>query len=394
MRELQITGIDIFRGTIPLVAPFEIALGVIAEADHLFVRIRTDDDLVGWGETTPLPQITGDTSGISAAAATTLAGLLLGTNPLDIESRITDLSLALAFNSSLRSAFDMALYDVAARVAGLPLYALLGGGSRPLQTDVTIGLEEPEVMAEQAAELQQEGVPAIKVKLGTTAAEDAERIESIRASIGDGMPLRIDANQGWDFPTAVAVLRRLESSGIEYCEQPIAHWDFDGLRRLRSRVTIPIMADESVFDHHDAFRLTAAGCCDYLNIKLAKSGGIHTALKINAIAEAHVGMYDGNSAGVDRGRAPRLGATEHPVCRSRWSPPARRGSGRRRRPVDRRHDRAFRRTGSRCLDRSRVPGGMRANNDFVMFAPNRAVLVSTVTSTFRAGSRDFGEGSR
>lgn len=286
MRELQITGIDIFRGTIPLVAPFEIALGVITEADHLFVRIRTDDDLVGWGETTPLPQITGDTRGISAAAATTLAGLLLGRNPLDIEGRVTEMSRALAFNSSLRSAFDMALYDLAGRVAELPLYVLLGGGNRPLQTDVTIGLDEPEAMAEQAAELQREGVPAIKVKLGTTAAEDAERIESIRESIGDELPLRIDANQGWDFPTAVAVLRRLESSGIEYCEQPIAHWDFDGLRRLRSRVTIPIMADESVFDHHDAFRLTAAGCCDYLNIKLAKSGGIHTALKINAIAEA------------------------------------------------------------------------------------------------------------
>ena len=70
------------------------------------------------------------------------------------------------------------------------------------------------------------------------------------------------------------------------CEQPIARWNLDGFRRLRERVSIPIMADESVFDHHDAFKLTAGGCCDYLNIKLAKSAGIHTALKINAVAEA------------------------------------------------------------------------------------------------------------
>jgi L-alanine-DL-glutamate epimerase-like enolase superfamily enzyme len=141
-------------------------------------------------------------------------------------------------------------------------------------------------MAKKAAKLKATGVPAIKVKLGTTADEDVIRIQSIRKAIGDELPLRVDANQGWDLPTAVTVLRRLESSGIEYCEQPIAHWNHDGFRRLRERVAIPIMADESVFDHHDAFKLAAGGCCDFFNIKLAKSAGIHTALKINAIAES------------------------------------------------------------------------------------------------------------
>jgi L-alanine-DL-glutamate epimerase-like enolase superfamily enzyme len=174
---------------------------------------------------------------------------------------------------------------VAGKIAGLPLYALLGGGRRPIPTDQTVGIDTPQEMAARAAELAGKGVPAIKVKLGTTANEDVERIDRIREAIGDELPLRLDANQGWDLPTAVQVLRRLESSGIEYCEQPLARWDLEGFRRLRERVSIPIMADESVFDHHDAFKLTAGGCCDYLNIKLAKSGGIHTAQKINAIAE-------------------------------------------------------------------------------------------------------------
>ena len=175
---------------------------------------------------------------------------------------------------------------MAGKVAGLPLYALLGGGKRELETDATIGIADPEKMAEQAVALKRSGVPAIKVKLGTTADDDVRRIEAIRKAIGGELPLRVDANQGWDFPTAVNVLRRLESSGIEYCEQPIAHWDYENFKRLRTRVSIPIMADESVFDHHDAFKLTAGGCCDFLNIKLAKSAGIHTALKINAVAEA------------------------------------------------------------------------------------------------------------
>ncbi len=286
MRDIRITGIDIYRARIPMVAPFRVALGVISEAEFLFVRLDAGGGVAGWGEATPFPPITGDTQAINAAAAQDLARLLLGKDPLDIEGRVAEMARFLAFNSSVRAAFDMALHDLAGKVAGLPLYALLGGGKRTLQTDVTIGLGEPAKMAEQAAELERSGVPAIKVKLGTTAAEDVERIHRIRQAIGDELPLRIDANQGWDFPTAVQVLSRLSSSGIEYCEQPIAHWDLANFRRLRERVAIPIMADESVFDHHDAFELAAGGCCDYLNIKLAKSGGIHTALKINAVAEA------------------------------------------------------------------------------------------------------------
>jgi len=286
MPALRITEIVVSRARIPLVAPFRISLGVISEAESLFVRVDTDAGVSGWGETSPISQITGDTPAISMAAAAELAKLLLGKDPLDIEGRVAEMRRLMAFNSGVRSAFDVALHDLAGKVAGLPLYALLGGGKRPLETDQTIGLDEPQSMAEKASALERTGVPAIKVKLGTTAEEDLRRVAAIREAVGPALPLRIDANQGWDFPTAVRVLCGLESSGIEYCEQPLVRWDFDGLRRLRERVSIPIMADESVFDHHDAFRLVAAGCCDYLNIKLAKSGGIHTALAIDAVAEA------------------------------------------------------------------------------------------------------------
>jgi L-alanine-DL-glutamate epimerase-like enolase superfamily enzyme len=269
-----------------MVAPFRIALGVFDEASYVFVRLRTDVGFEGWGETSPLSQITGDTSSIAVAAACDLARVVLGQDPLDLEGRVADMGRHLAFNPSVRAAFDLALHDIAGKVAGLPMFALLGGAKRRLRTDVTIGLAEPEEMAERAEELRRGGISAIKVKLGTGADEDVRRIEYIRTAVGPELPLRIDANQGWELPTAIAVLRRLEGHRIEYCEQPLARWDFDGLKHLRRRVSIPIMADESVFDHHDAFRLAAGGCCDYFNIKLAKSGGIRNALKIDAVAEA------------------------------------------------------------------------------------------------------------
>jgi L-alanine-DL-glutamate epimerase-like enolase superfamily enzyme len=111
-------------------------------------------------------------------------------------------------------------------------------------------------------------------------------MEQIRKALGPEMPLRIDANQGWDRKTALRVLLALESLGVEYCEQPVVHWDYESLGWIRDRTRIPIMADESVFGPQDAFRLAAGGCCDYINIKLAKTGGIHGALKVNAVAEA------------------------------------------------------------------------------------------------------------
>jgi L-alanine-DL-glutamate epimerase-like enolase superfamily enzyme len=107
----------------------------------------------------------------------------------------------------------------------------------------------------------------------------------IREAIGYEIPLRIDANQGWDVKTAIATLKELERYNIQHCEEPIARWDFMRLRKVRKKSPIPIMADESCCDHHDAKRLLQLKACDMLNIKLGKSGGIFDALKIISLGE-------------------------------------------------------------------------------------------------------------
>jgi L-alanine-DL-glutamate epimerase-like enolase superfamily enzyme len=104
--------------------------------------------------------------------------------------------------------------------------------------------------------------------------------------VGTDYPIRIDANQGWDTLTAIATLNALDKYHIEHCEEPIAHWNQRDQVKVRENSPIPIMADESLFDHHDAFRLAQLGACDYFNIKFSKSGGINNALKIIAIAQA------------------------------------------------------------------------------------------------------------
>ncbi|MGA0558878.1 mandelate racemase/muconate lactonizing enzyme family protein [Larkinella sp. VNQ87] len=282
---MKITQIDIFKYNIPLKAPIAISLGTIENARNLLIRIQADE-LTGWGEGSPFWMIVGETQETGFAAARDFANLLLGQNALDLEGNLNRLDAYLPHNPTIKSAFDMALYDLAAQAAGLPLYAFLGGERFTIVTDETIYLNLPERMADDARRIQAQGGLAIKVKLGTNARDDIRRVEAIRAAVGDGIPIRTDANQGWDYVTALNVLRTIQDWNIEYCEQPVKHWAIADLKRLRQHTTVPIMADESLFNHRDALRLAQEEAVDYFNIKLSKSGGIFNAQKINAIAEA------------------------------------------------------------------------------------------------------------
>ncbi|MBN1318850.1 MAG: dipeptide epimerase [Anaerolineales bacterium] len=281
----RIIKIELFRFDLPLKDPFRISLGTTFRTENILVKIYSSDGHSGVGEGSPTENLTGETQKTCFEAAKFLGRLVLNKNPYAINERMSDIN-TLVHNTTAKSAFDIALYDLLAKRAGLPLYALLGGENRMIVTDNTIGIDTPEVMAKKALEIKNQGFQAIKVKLGTSRAEDVSRIRLIREAIGDKIPLRLDANQGWDVVSAELVLQELSRFKIQYCEEPVAHWNNEGLRRVREKSPIPIMADESVFDHHDAFRLASKGACDYINIKLAKSGGIHTALKINSVAES------------------------------------------------------------------------------------------------------------
>ncbi len=152
---------------------------------------------------------------------------------------------------------------------------------------MTISIGDPAKMAADAVKFKEQGFPAIKVKLGESKEKDVERIAAIRKAIGKDIPLRIDVNQGWKVKTAIETLNALEEFNIQHCEEPIARWNFMKLKKVRKNSPIPIMADESCSDEHDAERLINLKACDYFNIKLGKSGGIFKALKLVKLAEAN-----------------------------------------------------------------------------------------------------------
>jgi L-alanine-DL-glutamate epimerase-like enolase superfamily enzyme len=194
----------------------------------------------------------------------------------------------------------MAWHDVAAQAAGLPLWRFLGAEvNRPLLTDYTVSLGPPEKMAADAEDIVRAGYEVIKVKLGTDPLTDIQRVRAIRKAIGDVIPLRIDANQGWGPEQAITVLNALQDANIQHCEEPLPRWQFMELRRVKDASPIPIMADESCCDHHDAARLIQLGACQRFNIKLGKSAGLYKACRIIALAgtaglEVQVGGFLGS----------------------------------------------------------------------------------------------------
>lgn len=282
---MKITHTDIFRFSIPM-EPFVIATGTMFFAQNVFIRVHTDQGIYGVGECSAFPMIVGETQDTCLLMAREFARLWVGKNPLEIYSRMQDLHDFTAHNSTIKSAFDMALYDLAAKEAGLPLYKYLGGSKREVETDITVGIGPADAMAERAVKFQQDGARMIKVKLGKNATDDVNRITRIRQAVGPELTIRVDANQGWSLEDAKHVLKAMDTLNIEFCEQPMRTWYDDLLPELIQVSPVKIMADESCYNHHDARKLIKNKATDYINIKFSKSGGINEALKIHSTAQA------------------------------------------------------------------------------------------------------------
>ncbi len=280
---MKITHTIIYRFSIPM-EPFVIATGTMHFAQNVFVRIYTDSSIYGVGECSAFPMIVGETQETCLAMAKDFAQIWKGKDPLAIAERMQDLLNYADHNATIKSAFDMALFDIAAKNADLPLYKFLDGETKSIETDMTIGINSPEKMALTALKYKENGCNILKIKLGKTVNEDIERVKQIRAAVGDAIILRLDANQGWSFNDALFALNELEKYNIQFCEQPMRTWFDDKLPELALKTPIKIMADESCYHHHDARKLINNKACEYLNIKFAKSGGILEAQKIHEIA--------------------------------------------------------------------------------------------------------------
>lgn len=287
-----IQSVELYKIFIPLKEPFVISLGPINEVQNVVVIIRTKDGCTGYGECSPYLTINGESVDTCFVVGQYFARVLKGRDAADISGCMELMDKTIYANTSIKSAFDIALHDIAAQHAGLPIYRFLGGTkNKVLETDMTVSIGDPEKMKADAIRFKQEGFPAIKVKLGESLEKDVARIKAIREGIGDAHPLRIDANQGWQSAdNAIAVLQALGPYHIEHCEEPILRYRFMELPKVAAASPIPIMADESCGDEWDAARLIQLKACHMFNIKLGKSSGFYKGQKIARLG-AQAGMH-------------------------------------------------------------------------------------------------------
>lgn len=283
---MGIKQIEVYSVALRYKEPFKIASGTSTQTNNIIVKVATDYEVVGWGESSPSQRVTGENPETVMRALDLIAPKLIGMCPLRIEQDVDIMDSVVKGNPAAKAAIDIALHDILGKTGRKPLFRLMGGYRTEVLTDITLSIKSPKEMAQDALKAVKEGFQALKVKVGVNPAEDVERIRHIREAVGEKIQLRVDANQGWTPNQAIEVLNKMEEFNIQFAEQPVPATDLKGLAQVRKNSPIPIMADESVHSPEDALRLIQAEAVDMINIKLMKSGGILKGKKIAVVAEA------------------------------------------------------------------------------------------------------------
>jgi L-alanine-DL-glutamate epimerase-like enolase superfamily enzyme len=259
--------------------PFVIARGGYAAHENVVVRIVDEDGVEGFGEAAP-NRYYGETVGSVIAAFEGYAPVLAKADAWSLESIEAQLDRTLTGNHSAKSAISAALHDIVGKRLGIPVYRLWGlDAADAQQSSFTIAIADNDGLRSRIADAAQ--YPILKVKLGTD--RDMEIVRVVREAAPD-KKLRVDANAAWSPAEAVRMSHFLRDNDVEFLEQPVAAHDIDGLRFVRERSALPIIADESCLVATDIPRL--AGAVDGVNIKLAKCGSLREAVKMVHIARA------------------------------------------------------------------------------------------------------------
>ena len=281
---MSIAEVRCHRLRAPLHTPFVTALRRTGTTDTVIVTVTDSDGRTGWGEAPQVWQVTGEslasaTACIEQMLASAVSGRRLDDRD-DLSAAAAAVQRVVARNFGAKAAVDAALHDLVAQAEGTSVAALLGSGAdgirQVLTTDVTLSAGAADALADTARARVSDGFRTLKMKVGTDASTDVQRVASVRDAVGPDVAIRLDANQGWTREEAVQVIRALEVAdlGVELVEQPVVADDVEGLAWVRERVGLPVMADESCYGPYDLERIIRLGAADLVNVKLAKCGSL------------------------------------------------------------------------------------------------------------------------
>lgn len=288
----KITSIETFIIDVPTIRPHVLSVATMRAQSMTIVRVSCSDGLIGTGEGTTIGGLAyGDESpeGIKLAIDTYFAPLMLGANAERPSAIMAALSSQIVGNHFAKCAVETALLDAQGLRVGLPVSELVGGRLRdcvPVLWTLASN-DTARDIAEAESMLATNRHSAFKLKIGKrSVAEDIAHVATIKHALGDAASIRVDVNMAWSESTALRAHAMLADVGCDLVEQPISRHNRAGLARLRAQSPIAIMADEVLHGPEDAYDLAARGAADAFSVKIAQSGGLFAAKRVEAIARA------------------------------------------------------------------------------------------------------------
>ena len=290
---MKLTGLDVMFVSLPRRRQHRWAglRGEIGEG-YVVVRIRTDEGLDGWGECPPLPDWGGAYGRYYGETPRTVRHVLedllfpaiAGEDPFDIARIHHVMDQVVKGHPYAKAALDIALFDLKGKALGVPVYQLLGGRFREwVPMGHSIGLMPVEPAVEEALQAVEEGIRTIKLKVGPDPARDVRLVRELRAAVGDGVEIRVDANQSWSVPTAIRTVRAMEPYRLLLVEEPGK--GPQELARIARAVATPVMADESVWTPRDLLEVHRLGAAEHVSLYVTKAGGLYRARQVAFLLE-------------------------------------------------------------------------------------------------------------
>lgn len=287
-KSVAITRIEAIPFRIPLKAPSRWgAHGSRDAAEHVLIRVYSDNGLVGIAEGIPRPVIFGETQkSITHIIDAHFAPMLIGMNIFDRQA-IHDKINTIQWNPTAKGGLDMAIHDLIAQTCELPLAAWLGGTVAPLPVSYMLPLGTLDTMLKSADEIRnQYGINAWKIKAGTDPKDDITRVRELRKAMGDDAFIFIDANQMYTPEMAIATINRMAEYDIKMVEEPVPVTLGRQRKKVADNIPVPILGDDSLFSLADARREVDAGAVGIMGLKTPRTG-IWESSKIVHVAEAY-----------------------------------------------------------------------------------------------------------
>ncbi len=271
---MKIVQVETIPFAIPYARPLKFASGEVHTADHVLVRVHTDEGLVGTAEAPPRPYTYGETQeSIVAVIEKIFAPQLLGLTPLEREAVHERLDRTVG-NPAAKAALDMALWDILGQAAGLPVSALLGGYTDRVRVSHMVGFAPAAEMVAEAEYMRSAyGVTTFKVKVGRRPyREDVAACRALREALGPDVELYIDGNRGWTVSESARALREMADLGLTFAEELCPADDVLGRRWLVAQSPVLFIADESATRTGEVTRELLGGSATAISIKTARTG--------------------------------------------------------------------------------------------------------------------------